>query len=139
MSPIPGEPTQLKSVSPLAAPPKSPLKRESSPELATLSDLLSPSKQSPPSDPLAQANEVAAGLAIETPAEHAEHAHDPGNLSGAGGGIAGEGVVGGGDDDVRDETDKEGTMEGRDMEDAAIVNESRRDLETEIVKDPEQE
>jgi hypothetical protein len=148
-SPLPTESTQLKPVSPLepqsndfALPPESPSKPEPShpAEQATIADILAPSKPSPPADPLAQAAEVAAGLAIETPMEHAEHAQDAGNLSGAGGGIAGEGIVGGINEDLRDvEEIGGGGVTERTAEDEAILQESRRDLETEVVKGVEQE
>jgi hypothetical protein len=40
--------------------------------------------------------------------EQAEHATDAGAISGAGGGIAGEGMVGAGTEDLRDEEMEEG-------------------------------
>lgn len=130
LSPFPTEP--------LAAP-KSPSKSEHSPaiEPATMEDIIGSSKLSPPSDPLAQAQEVAAGLAIETPAEHAEHDMDPGNRSGVGGGVAGEGIVGGGNEDLHD-GDRVDENE-RTVEEEQIIQESKQDLSTEIVKDSEQE
>ena len=145
-SPLPTPPTQLNAASPLSLQPietteaaKSPLKRDPSPgKQISMVDILGP-KLSPPADPVAQANEVAAGFAIETPTEHAEHAQDAGNLSGAGGGIAGEGIVGGGDDDLPDKEEHGGGMTQRIEEDEAILQETKRDLETEIIKDPGQE
>jgi hypothetical protein len=106
-----------------------------------MEDIFPQSKPSPPSDPLAQANEVAAGLAIETPMEQAEHATDAGAISGAGGGIAGEGIVGAGTEDLRDEEMEEGqveeveNVEPRTEEEEKILEETRKDMDTEIVKD----
>ena len=120
--------------------PKSPSKSDHSPAIyaATMADILDSSKYSPPSDPLAQAQEVAAGLAIETPGEHAEHDMDPGNRSGAGGGIAGEGIVGGGNEDLHDGEGvvDDGISKER-TEEEMIIQETKRDLSTEIVKDSE--
>lgn len=102
-------------------------------ERPTIDDILPPSKPSP-SDPLAQAEEVAAGLAPELHAEHVEHVSDPGNLSGVGGGIAGEGIAGGRDTDIPNtETAKED--KGRTEEEQQIIEQSREDLVTDIVKD----
>ena len=142
--------TNPKSPSPLPPPPVEPLERAKSPtkspippppEPTTMEDIFPQSKPSPPSDPLAQANEVAAGLAIETPMEQAEHATDAGAISGAGGGIAGEGIVGAGTEDLRDEEMEEGQVEEmgnvelRTEEEESILEETRRDMDNEIVKD----
>lgn len=146
---LPSPPTikQL-SPSPLSLPhtepidPKSPLKSGISPSPTTMEEILGSSKESPPSDPLAQANEVAAGLAIETSTEQAEYAMDAGNLSGAGGGIAGEGIVGGGSEDLGDieeEGRDEGVREERMREEEEILSESKKNLDTEIVKDDTQQ
>ena len=75
----PVEPVTTSTTQP--SPPKEP---------ATIADMF-PSKASPPPDPLGQAREVAAGFAIESSTEHDQIAQDAGNISGAGGGIAGEG------------------------------------------------
>jgi hypothetical protein len=108
-------------------------------EPPTLEDILPPSKPSP-SDPVGQAEVVAAGLAPRLPEEKAENTSDPGLLSGAGGGIAGEGIAGGRDTDVSDteEGNKlDGVTEGRTEEDQKIIDASREDMDTEIVKDRE--
>lgn len=142
--------TTFKSPSPLPIPATQPLETAQSPskssvpppvaEPTTMEDIFPPpSKPSPPSDPLAQAKEVAAGLAIETPLEHAEHARDAGALSGVGGGIAGEGMVGAGTEDLRDEEEEERRAEVGDGEQRTevekILEETKKDLDTEIVKD----
>ena len=98
----------------------------------TIDDILPPSKPSP-SDPLAQAQEVAAGLAPELSAEHAEHVSDPGNLSGVGGGIAGEGIAGSGDTDMPGTETTKGDK-GRTEEEQQIIEQSKEDLETDIIK-----
>ena len=119
--PQPLEPTALKSPS-------------TSSEHITMEDILGVSNESPLSDPLAQAMEVAAGLAIETTTEHAEHMMDAGSISGVGGGIAGDGVVGGGTEDIEDTRevhDDERTSEEKILE--------TKDLETEIAKEDVQE
>jgi hypothetical protein len=138
---LPAHPIQPESTSPLALqttdvaePPNPFTEHETDKEQTTIANFLAPSQPSPPADPLAQANEVAAGLAIETPTEHAEHIHDPGNLSGAGGGIAGEGIVGGGTEDLLEPgVDDVGIAEERTKEDDAIVEQSKLDLETDVV------
>jgi hypothetical protein len=101
---------------------------------ATIADLLAPAKSSPPSNPLAQAEEVAAGLAIETPSEQVENSMDPGSLSGAGGGIAGEGIVGSGSMDLGD-SEEPNPSEERTGEEEKILEESKKDLEMEVVND----
>lgn len=102
-------------------------------EPATIEDILPPTKSSPPSNPLAQAEEVAAGLAIETPSEQVEHALDAGSLSGAGGGIAGEGIVGGGSIDLRDAEEVDDNQE-RTSEEKEILDKSKEDLDMQVVK-----
>jgi hypothetical protein len=119
--------------------PKSPLKSLVSPEPTTMEDILGESKLSPPSDPLVQAQEVAAGLAIETPTEHSQHAMDAGNLSGVGSGIAGDGIVGGGNEDLGDTEEVAGVEGQRTNEEEQILNETTTDLDTELVKDDMQE
>jgi hypothetical protein len=103
-------------------------------EPATIADLLASAKSSPPSNPLAQAEEVAAGLAIETPSEQVENSMDPGSLSGAGGGIAGEGIVGSGSMDLGD-SEEPNLPEERTGEEEKILEESKKDLEMEVVND----
>ena len=105
-----------------------------------MEDILGTSKESPPSDPLAQANEVAAGLAIESPREHAEYSMDAGSISGVGGGIIGEGVIGGGTEDLGDIGDvhEEAMKKERTSEEEKILGETK-DLDTEIVQDDVQE
>ena len=142
--------TKPKSPSPLPPPPIEPVEHAKSPskspvppppEPTTMEDIFPQSSPSPPSDPLAQAKEVAAGLAIETPMEQAEHATDAGAISGAGGGIAGEGIVGAGTEDLRDEEMEEGqvvegNLEGQtEEEEEKILEETKKDMDTEIVKD----
>jgi hypothetical protein len=107
-------------------------------ELSAIDDILPPSKPSP-SDPVAQAEEVAGGLALESPEQRAENVTDPGNLSGVGGGIAGEGIAGGRDTDLPDteETKEEKEEEGRAEEEQKIIDASKEDMDTEIIKDPE--
>jgi hypothetical protein len=118
--------------------PKSPLKSLVSPEPTTMEDILGESKSSTPSDPLAQAEEVAAGLAIEAPTEHSQHVMDAVNLSGVGGGIAGDGIVGGGNEDLGD-TEQVASVEAqRTNEEEQMLSETK-DLDTEIVKDDMQE
>jgi len=103
-------------------------------EPITIADLLDPGKASPPSNPLAQAEEVAAGLAIEPPSEQVENSMDPGSLSGAGGGIAGEGIVGSGNVDLGDPADAY-RAEERTSEEEKILEESKKDLDMEVVED----
>ena len=107
-------------------------------ELSAIDDILPPSKPSP-SDPVAQAEEVASGLALESPEQRAENVTDPGNLSGVGGGIAGEGIAGGRETDLPDteETKEEKEEEGRAEEEQKIIDASKEDMDTEIIKDPE--
>ena len=141
--------THPKSPSPFHPPPTDPLESAKSPskspiphpkEPTTMEDIFPSSKPSPPSDPLAQAKEVAVGLAIETPMERAEHAHDAGAISGLGGGIAGEGIVGAGAEDLRDEEGEveKGTEEMR-TEEETILEETKTDKDIEIVMDTAQE
>lgn len=122
--------------SPLSQRPKTPSPKEDPAisEPATIADLLTPSKASPPSNPLAQAEEVAAGLAIETPSEQVENSMDPGSLSGAGGGIAGEGIAGSGTVDLGD-LEEPGVAEERTSEEEKILEESKNDLDMEVVED----
>ena len=142
---------QVVSPNPISKDPNSPLPPHAEPSAAArspskstptepmLEDILPPSKPSP-SDPVGQAEEVAAGLAPELPEEKAGHVSDPGNLSGVGGGIAGEGIAGGRDMDLPDieEMNKEDSgRDGRTEEEQEIINASKKDLDTEIVKDPE--
>lgn len=139
-------PLQHKSPSPLPPPqptesistPKSPLQSLVSPEPTTMEDILGGSNPSPPSDPIAQAEEVATGLAIETPAEHSQHIMDAGSLSGVGGGIAGDGIVGGGNEDLGDVEEAAGVGEQRANEEEQILPDAK-ELDTEIVKDDMQE
>lgn len=135
-SPLPAPPTE--PVETPKSPSKSPVPPPPPPDPATMEDIFLPSKPSPPSDPLAQAKEVAAGLAIETPIEQAEHATDAGALSGAGGGIAGEGIVGGGTEDLREEEEGQketGDGQQRTEVEEKILEETKKDMDTEIVKD----
>jgi hypothetical protein len=123
--------------SPLSQKPKTPSPKEEDPavlEPATIADLLAPSKASPPSNPLAQAEEVAAGLAIETPSEQVENSMDPGSLSGTGGGIAGEGIAGSGTVDLGD-LEEPDVEEERTSEEEKILEESEKDLDMEVVED----
>ena len=142
LSAVPGSSPSLHYPSPFPkspitiASPKSPIKSIAPFEPTKMEDILGESKASPPSDPLLQAKEVAAGLAIETPTEHAEYTMDAGNLSGAGGGIAGEGIVGGGTEDLEDL--KEGVQqivpEIRTNEEEQILEATKKDLRTDIVE-----
>lgn len=122
-SPSP-QPHQLLEPAPLQSP-----SRSSEPTM--MEDILGPSRESPPSDPISQAKEVAAGLAIETPTEQAEHIMDAGIISGVGGGIAGEGIVGGGSEDLGD------TWEVHDeaMNEERTSEETKKDLDSDIVED----
>ena len=132
-----------KSPSTGARSPQSPLANTKTPspkedpavsEPITIADLLAPAKASPPSNPLAQAEEVAAGLTIETPSEQVENSMDPGSLSGAGGGIAGEGIVGSGSVDLGD-LEEANIAEERTSEEEKILEESKKDLDMEVVED----
>jgi len=98
-------------------------------------ELVGPAKESPPPDPIGQANEVGAGLAMESPREQVEHITDSGNLSGAGGEIAGEGIVGGGDlDSSSKEEDGRVVGEGEEqLRDMGSLERSVNDLDTEVV------
>jgi hypothetical protein len=136
-------PMQANSPSPLSRPPLQHTdtpKSGASPEPAMMEDILGEPRPSPPSDPLLQAKEIAFGLAIETPTEQAEHTNDAGSLSGVGGGIAGEGIVGGGIEDLGDtkELAEQGIQDESTMEEEQILQESKTDLNTEIVKDDTQ-
>ena len=104
-----------------------------------MGDIVGASKGTPPSDPLAQAREVAVGLIIETPAEQPEHMMDAGSISGIGGGIAGEGIVGGETEDIGDtrEVHDEGMNEERTSEEK--LGKETKDLDSEMVKDDVQE
>ncbi len=126
---------QSQSPQPQLPNPKTPVPEESvaPAEPATIDDFLPPSISSPTSNPLAQAEEVAAGLAIETPSEQVEHAMDAGNLSGAGGGIAGEGIVGSGSFDLRDAEEVKDDQE-RTSEEKEILEKSKEDLDMEVVE-----
>ena len=126
---------QSQSPQPQLPNPKTPVPEESvaPAEPATIDDFLPPSISSPTSNPLAQAEEVAAGLAIETPSEQVEHAMDAGNLSGAGGGIAGEGIVGSGSFDLRDAEEVKDDQE-RTGEEKEILEKSKEDLDMEVVE-----
>jgi hypothetical protein len=127
-SPYPPEPLEATA---LESPPKSS-------EPTIMEDIVGSSKQTPPSDPLTQAREVAVGLIIETPAEQAEHMMDAGSISGIDGGIAGEGIVSSGTEDLGDtrEVHNEGMNEERTSE---KPGEETKDLESEMVKDDVQE
>jgi len=99
-------------------------------------ELVGPTKESPPPDPIGQANEVGAGLAMESPRGQVEHIPDSGNLSGAGGGIAGEGIVDGGDQDCGPrEEDSKVVGEGEEpISDVGSLERSVNDLDTEVVR-----
>jgi len=132
----PRPPPHSKSPTPMSA--TAAADPQNSPPLppSTMDELLGPAKESPPSDPVGQANEVALGLAIESPREHLEHLTDPGNLSGTGGGIAGDGIVGGGDQDYGPpEEDSRIVGEGvRTIQEQEILEQSVNDLDTEDVR-----
>ena len=105
-------------------------------EQIALDEILAASKESTPPSPIAQAKEVAPGLELETPAEHAKHAADPGLLSGVGGGIAGEGIVGSGSTDLGDMIDITESHESQkptSEEEENILEASKQDLDTEII------
>jgi hypothetical protein len=128
-SPVPSPVHSPKSAPAAADPQKSP-----SLPPATIAEILGEPARSPPADPVAQAQEVAGGFTLESPREHAQHLGDPGNLSGVGGGIAGEGIVGGGDEDYGPSVE-EGRVgaEGGTVEEQRILEQSVEDLDTEVV------
>ena len=141
---LPSPPTfQIQSPSPQPPQPLEPIAQKSlskSPEPPTMEDILGVSRPSPPSEPLAQEKEIAAGLEIQTPTEQAEHMMDAGSLSGIGDGIAGEGIVGGGTEDLGDAGDvPDESMKEDITTEANIPEETKKDLDTEIVQDDVQE
>jgi len=97
----PEEPsTTLASPPPETAESVAPAEPPSQEPPTEMEDVQPPSVSSSPSDPVAQAQDVATGLKIESTVEQVENEIQAG--SGAGGGIAGEGIAGGITQDFKD-------------------------------------